>query len=97
MLQNICLGGPQLIKKAKEIAERLGKSNFKGSRSLLDKWKLQYNIKQVKVCGESGDVHSETIDSWKEKLPEGYTKDDIWNMDQTDMFLQVLPDSWLWE
>lgn len=58
-----------LIEKAKEIAERLGISDFKGSQGWLDKWKLRYNIKQVKVCGESGDVCGVTIDSWKERLP----------------------------
>ena len=93
--KHIYPGGPQLIEKAKEIAERLGKSNFKGSRGWLEKWKLRYNIKQVKICGESGDVHGETIDSWKERLPEileGYAKEDIWNMDETGVFWQALPD-----
>ena len=60
--KNIYPGGPELIEKAKEIAERLGKSNFKGSRGWLDKWKARFNIKQVRVCGESGDVRGETID-----------------------------------
>ena len=93
--KNIFPQGPVLIEKAKEIAERLGISDFKGSRGWLDKWKLRYNIKQVKVCGESGDVRGETIDSWKERLPEileGYAKEDIWNMDETGVFWQALPD-----
>ena len=93
--KNIYPGGPELIEKAKEIAERLGKSNFKGSRGWLDKWKARFNIKQVRVCGESGDVRGETIDSWKERLPElveGYAKDDIWNRDETGVFWQALPD-----
>ena len=30
--KNIFLGGPQLMEKAKEIAEKLGKPNFKASR-----------------------------------------------------------------
>ena len=34
-----------LIEKAKEIAKRLGISDFKGSRGWFDKWKLRYNIK----------------------------------------------------
>ena len=93
--KNIFPGGPVLIEKAKEIAEQLGISDFKGSRGWLDKWKLRYNIKQVKVCGESGDVHGVTIDSWKERLPEileGYAKEDIWNIDETGVFWQALPD-----
>ena len=34
--KNIYPGGPELINKAKEIAERLGKSNFKGSHGWHD-------------------------------------------------------------
>ena len=97
--KNIYPGGPQLIEKAKEIAERLGKSNFKGSRGWLDKWKVRFNIKQVRVCGESGDVRGKTIDFRKERLLESlkyYAKDDIWNMDGTGVFWQALPDRGFW-
>ena len=48
-------------------------------------------IKQVRACGESDDFCRETIDSWKERLPElvkGYA---IWNMDETGVFWQALP------
>ena len=81
--KNIYAFGPQLIEKAKEI---VSKPNFKGSNGWLEKWMKKYNIKQVAVCGETGDVHCETVDSWKERLPEifnGYSKESIWNMDET--------------
>ena len=84
--KNTYPGGPQLIEKAKEIAEHL---NFKGSRGWLEKWKKRYNIKRVKVCGESGEVSGEMVDSWKERLPEicsGYSEEDIWNMDESGVF-----------
>lgn len=55
--KNIYPTGPQLIEKAKEIAARLNKPDFKGSNGWLQKWKKKYNIRQVAVCGESGDVH----------------------------------------
>ena len=54
--KNVYPGGPALMEKAKEIAEKLGKLDFKGSRGWLDKWKKRYNVKQLKICGESGDV-----------------------------------------
>ena len=63
-------GGPQLIEKAKMIADALGKSDFKGSQGWLEKWKKRFAIKQLKICGESCDVQGETVDSWKERLPE---------------------------
>ena len=87
--KNTYSGGPQLIEKAKEIAERLNIPNFKGSRGWLEKWKKRYNIKRVKVCGESGEVSGEMVDSWKERLPEicsGYSEEDIWNMDESGVF-----------
>ncbi len=49
----------------------------------------------MKISGESGDVEGVTIDSWKERLPElveGYSTDDIWNMDETGLFWRALPD-----
>ena len=67
--KNIFPAGLVLIEKAKEITEQLSihVSNFKDSRGWLDKWKLRYNIKQVKVHvgGESDDICGMTIDSWK--------------------------------
>ena len=93
--KNIHPGGPQLIEKAKQIAVRLGIPEFKGSNGWLEKWKKTYNIRQFTVSGESGDVQGATVDSWKERLPEivqGYSKDDIWNMDETGVFWQALPD-----
>ncbi len=59
-------------------------------------WKARYNIKRFTVCGESGDVHGETVDSWKERLPEvcaGYEEIFLWNMDETGVFLRALPNS----
>jgi len=76
--KNVHLGGPELMEKAKEIANKLGVPNFKGSRGWLDKWKKRFNVKQLKISGESGDVEGATVDSWKERLPEivqGYEKD----------------------
>lgn len=74
--KNIFPMGPQLIEKAKQIADCLGKGDFKASNGWLEKWNIRYNIKQLRVSGESGDVHGATVYSWKERLPEltaGYT------------------------
>lgn len=94
--KNIYPSGPQLIAKAKEIATRLGIDGFEGSSGWLTKWKGRYNIKKIRVCGESGDVAGETISSWKERLPEllqGYKAEDIFNLDETGCFWRALPES----
>ena len=88
--ENIFPGCPELMEKAKEIAIKLGKPNFKGSRGWLEKWKKLFNIKELKICGEFvGNVDGATVESRNERLPEivqGYEKDDIWNMDETGLF-----------
>ena len=54
----------------------------------------RFNVKIVKICGESGDVSGDIIESWLERFPElvdGYRKEDIWNMDETVVFWKALP------
>ena len=92
--KNIYPDGPQLKDRAKEIAVRLGKSDFKGTNGWLEKWKKRHHIKRVTICGESGDVCGNTVASWKERLPEilnGYAKEDIYNLDETGCFWRALP------
>ena len=87
--------GSQLCEKAKQIAERFQKPEFKASNGWLDRWKKRYNIKHVKINGESGEVSGATVDSWKERLPEllqGYASENIWNLDETACFWRALPD-----
>ena len=47
------------------------------------------------ISGESGDVSGVTVASWKERLPEivaGYGSEDIWNLDESGVLWQALPD-----
>ena len=93
--KNIHPAGPQLSEKAKEIAVRLGKTEFKASDGWLDKWKKRFNIKSKAVVGESGDVSCATVSSWKERLPvitAGYKAEDIYNLDETGCFWRTLPE-----
>ena len=68
--KNICPAGPHFIERvrAKQIAKALGKSDFNGSNGWLIKLKARYITREVRICGESGDAHGETIQSWKEYL-----------------------------
>ncbi len=41
-------------------------------------------------------MRGETVQSWKERLPEilrGYSKEDIWNIDETGVFWRALPET----
>ena len=53
---------------------------------MLKEYLPRHKIRKVAVCGESADVRGNTVDSWKERLPEilkGCEKEDIYNIDET--------------
>ena len=71
-----------LQEKAKKIAEvlKISSEKFKASNGCLDRFKKRCDIKAKVISGESGDVREETVDSWKERLPEilgGWTPQNI--------------------
>ncbi len=88
--KNIYPDGPQ-SQKAKDIAVQLKKPGFKGTNEWLEKWKKRYNIRQVTIQGESGDVSGVTIQSLLEILKE-YRKEDIYILDETGCFWRDLPE-----
>ena len=92
---NVPVSGPMLQEEAKLMAERLGDSAFQGSNGWLEKWKRRYNIKEMRLAGEDGDVDETTLESWQERakeLSKGYAPEDVWNMDETAQFWKALPD-----
>ena len=99
--RNIFPDGKILMESALEIAVSLGMSEeFKACNGWLARWKKRYNISHSTVSGESGDVSSETVESWLERLPSilaGYEAQDIWNCDETGLFWKALPDKGLAE
>ena len=95
MFEKYISSGSTANEESKRNSKASWIADFQGSHGWLDKWKQQFNIKQMRVCGESGDVRGETIDSWKERLPEileGYGAEDVWNMDEGRIFWKALPD-----
>ena len=92
----LSITGPMLQEKAMQIAHGLDMSQdeFKASNGWLDRFKSRNRIKAKFISGEAGDVRKETVDSWKERLPEllqGYAPENIWNMDETGQFFRALP------
>ena len=89
--------GPLLKEEAMEIKNQLQNSDFDGfvaSDGWLEKWKATYAIKEKRIIGEGGDVPEETVSSWIE-LTEGYSLENIWNMDESGCFFKALPDAGL--
>ena len=83
---NIPVDGALLKEEARLIAEKLGETSFKGTDGWFAKWKQRYNLTQMNVACEEGDVNQETVESWNERVKElttGFAPADVWNQDET--------------
>ena len=98
---NIYPNGVMLKGEAMAIKEQFQNSDFvdfSASDGWLDCWKTTYSVKERRIVGEAGDVSTETVTSWMErinKLIEGYSLETfgIW----TNLVLKALPDNGLVE
>ena len=85
------------------IKGQLQNSDFDDFSALdgwLDCWKTTYSVKERRIVDEARDVSTETVTSWMERineLVEGYSLENIWNMDESGCFLKALPDKGLVE
>lgn len=96
--------GLMIREAATKTATKLNKpaeyDGFKASSGWLECWKSRYGIEQWAVEGESGQVQTETVESWMERLRElcrGYKPEDIWNEDEIRCFFRALPEKSLAE
>jgi hypothetical protein len=83
-----------LQEHAKEVTEKLRKSEFKALNGWLESFRKRHQIVFNEVCGESEDVCGETVADWVAKLPsimDGYEPKDIANGDETGLFSRALP------
>ena len=100
---NIYPNGVILKEEAMAIKEQLQSSNFddfSASDGWLDCWKTTYSVKERRIADEAGDVSTETVTSWIERineLIEGYSLENIGNMDESGCFFKALQDKRLVE
>ncbi|GBN84925.1 Tigger transposable element-derived protein 6 [Araneus ventricosus] len=82
------------ILQSKDIAEKLGKTDFHASNGWLECFRKRHGISFKAVCSEAGDVSDETVNTWLkkiEKLIEGYEPQNIANTDESMIFFRGLP------
>ena len=97
---NLPTSGPLIQEKALSFAKPLKKDGFKTSNGWLNRFKTRHSISQAVICGKSGCVDEEVVQSWKSCLPDitaGYGTCDTYNMDESGIFFRALPDKTLRE
>ncbi|GBM94269.1 Tigger transposable element-derived protein 6 [Araneus ventricosus] len=91
--KKISVSGPMIQHKAKELADALGVENFSASNGWLDRFRIRNNITFRLLCREVAHVDPSLCEDWQERLPlllAGYDDEDIFNMDETALFLRAL-------
>ena len=84
-----------LQEEASKIKESLKGSlldSFTVSNGWLEKQKATYVIRETRITGETNDVSIGTVKSWIDGIPElvrGYKLEDIWNMDELELFFKI--------
>ena len=66
------------------------KDALKGSNKWQESFRKKHNILLTTQSSESKDVPKATVNKWKGKLPkliQGYDPKDVYNMDETGLFL----------
>ncbi|UYV80404.1 TIGD4 [Cordylochernes scorpioides] len=92
---NIPVSGALVKEKAKEISVSLGVENFKCSDGWLWRFQRRNTIASLVVSGEINKVSEETVTDWLTKFEEiknEYKDEDIFNIDETGVFYNLLPD-----
>ena len=70
--------------------------NLKASNEWLEYFKKCFGLRQTRIVGEAEDVPVIIIKARMERLPEiiqGYSADDIWNMDESGLFFKAFPNT----
>lgn len=89
------VSGPMIQQQARDYATELGKSDFEASNGWLARFKGRHNIRAATLSGERASVDADTVDNWRERLPDiikDFAPEDIYNMDETGLFFRALPD-----
>ncbi|PRD31649.1 UNVERIFIED_CONTAM: Jerky-like protein [Trichonephila clavipes] len=89
--------GPLLCEKALELSKNLGGSDkFKASIGYLQNFKSRHGIRELQIESESLSGDENSAHKFKETFlqsgeEEGYTRDDVYNLEETGVNWMALP------
>ena len=97
--RDVPLSGPVLQEKAKDLAAKLNKPDFKPTTGWFCRWKERNAIVYKQIHGEKKDADEPAADRWvADVLPEllkNYKPDDVYNCDETAIYYRAMPEGTL--
>ena len=94
--ENLPISGSVLQEKANELGCKIEKTDFKCSRSWVERFKKRHNIRGAKIVGESAGVNMNVVSDWLNNvwpsMRDNYDYKDIFNADETGLFYKMTPD-----
>jgi hypothetical protein len=91
----IPVDGTVLWEKSLRIAAAMGIENFSAPNGWISSFKQRHGLVFKKLARESAAVDTNAMDLWFKRLPElleGYKARDIYNADETGLYVNCLPD-----
>lgn len=95
---NICINGSIITEKAKEFSIKLGIDGCSFSSGWLTRFKNRYQISSKTLHGEAGSAVMEDVEKRIVELKvelSKYSKNDIYNADETGLFYRLGPNKTL--
>ena len=95
---SIPINGQFVKHSAMECAKKLNIEGFKASNGWFDRLKKKYSINLVAISGESASADRNGAKNFAEgirNLIEGYSDDEIFNLDETGLYWKAMPDKTL--
>lgn len=92
---SVAISGDMIKEKALSIAQDFEISEFKASEGWLSKFLKRFNLTSQAVCGELSKVNETTAVDWLsyfKTLKNKFSPEDIFNVDETGLFFNLLPD-----
>ncbi|XP_012221253.2 jerky protein homolog-like [Linepithema humile] len=91
------ISGPILQQKAIMFAKQFPNESetFTASSGWLDRWKKRHGIRQLNICGEKLSADGSGMNQFREEFnklvtEEGYTRDQIYNCDETGVNYKMM-------
>ena len=94
--ENIPLSGPILKSQAEKFGRQLSDADVECNNIWISRFENRHNISLGKISGEANSINCADVRYWIEQIwneiEVDYKEDEIFNIDETGLFYNLMPD-----